>query len=85
MSYGLNITRTATKQFRKLDPVIQANVAIAIISLGGKPFPSGAKRLKNGGKDCRIRVGDYRILYELDDIERTVIVWRIAHRREAYR
>ena len=85
MSYSVKITRTATKQFRKLTSPYQGNIAIAIISLGSKPSPAGAKKLTNSVNDWRIRIGDYRVLYEIDDVERQVIIWDIAHRREAYR
>jgi mRNA-degrading endonuclease RelE of RelBE toxin-antitoxin system len=46
--------------------------------------PPGCKKLKGGDNEWRIRVGDYRIVYEIDDRARTVDVTRIAHRREAY-
>jgi mRNA interferase RelE/StbE len=48
------------------------------------PRPSGCKKLKGGDNEWRIRVGDYRIVYEIDDAARTVDVTRIAHRREVY-
>ena len=84
MSYAVKITRTAIKQFRKLAPPYQGNIAIAIISLGNKPSPVAARKLANSSNDWRIRVGDYRVLYEIDEVERQVTIWRIAHRREAY-
>jgi mRNA interferase RelE/StbE len=46
--------------------------------------PPGCKKLKGGDKEWRIRVGDYRIVYVIDDTARTVDVTRIAHRREVY-
>lgn len=42
-------------------------------------------KLAGKSHDWRVRVGDYRILYEVDDEERSVVIWRIAHRREVYR
>jgi len=52
--------------------------------LADEPRPVGAVRLA-GRDDYRIRVGDYRIVYAVDDAERLVLVSRIAHRREVYR
>ncbi|MDO8446785.1 MAG: type II toxin-antitoxin system RelE/ParE family toxin [Deltaproteobacteria bacterium] len=47
--------------------------------------PRNSKKLSGGGSKWRIRVGDYKILYELDDAQRIVKVYRVAHRREVYR
>jgi mRNA interferase RelE/StbE len=52
--------------------------------LATAPRPSGCERLKGGDKEWRIRVGDYRIIYEINDTAKTVDVTRIAHRREVY-
>jgi mRNA interferase RelE/StbE len=49
------------------------------------PRPPGVVKLRNVENEWRIRVGDYRIIYEIDEDEQLVIVLRIAHRREAYR
>ena len=56
----------------------------AIDALAADPRPHGAEKLA-GRDDFRIRVGDYRIVYAVDDTERLVLVARIAHRREVYR
>jgi mRNA interferase RelE/StbE len=56
----------------------------AIDGLADDPRPEGAVKLA-GRNDFRIRVGDYRIVYAIDDDERLVIIARIAHRREVYR
>ena len=52
--------------------------------LATSPRRPGCKKLKGGDHEWRIRVGDYRIVYEIDDKARTVDVTRIAHRREVY-
>jgi mRNA interferase RelE/StbE len=52
--------------------------------LASTPRPPGCKKLKGGDDEWRIRVGDYRIVYEIDDTARAVDVTRIAHRREVY-
>jgi mRNA interferase RelE/StbE len=52
--------------------------------LASVPRPPGCKKLKGGDKQWRIRVGNYRIVYEVDDVAKTVDVTRIAHRREVY-
>jgi hypothetical protein len=55
-----------------------------IESLAASRRPPGCKKLKGGDNEWRIRVGDYRIVYEIDDTAKAVDVTRIAHRREAY-
>jgi mRNA interferase RelE/StbE len=52
--------------------------------LASAPRPPGCKKLKGGDNEWRIRVGDYRIVYEIDDTARTVDVTRIGHCRDVY-
>ncbi len=56
-----------------------------ILGLYEEPRPHNSKKLSGGGSRRRIRAGDYRILYEIDDESRLVKVYRVAHRREVYR
>ena len=60
------------------------SVQLAIDALAANPRPVGCVKLA-GRDDYRIRVGDYRVVYAVDDDERLVLVARIAHRREVYR
>jgi mRNA interferase RelE/StbE len=56
------------------------------LALAQNPRPPGCRKLHGSGHDdYRIRVGDYRILYEVDDTAPTVRIMRVRHRREAYR
>jgi mRNA interferase RelE/StbE len=64
------------KQFARIDR--------KIIALADDPRPAACKKLK-GHKDCwRIRIGDFRVIYIIDDSTKTVTITRIAHRREVY-
>lgn len=63
---------------------MRARVRDSIDALAVEPRPSGVIKLA-GRDDFRIRVGDYRIVYAVDDAERIVLVARIAHRRDVYR
>jgi len=56
-----------------------------ILGLYKEPRPHNARKLIGGGSQWRIRVGSYRILYEIDDSKKLVKIYRIAHRREVYR
>lgn len=84
MSYEIFITRIAIKQIAKINkkdiPILRNRIA----SLGKNPRPVGYIKLK--GEDAyRIRVGDYRVIYEIDDEKIIVTVVTIGHRREAFR
>jgi len=57
---------------------------VALTASSEKARPPGCKKLKGGDKEWRIRIGDYRAVYEIDDMARTVDVTRIAHRRDVY-
>ena len=84
MSYAVSITRTATKELRALPDHVIQRVHERILSLAEEPVPRGAKKLK-GRRDYRIRVGDYRIIYEVFHESKTIEISVIRHRSSAYR
>ena len=84
MPYQLKITRSALKELKGLPEGIRQRIRQAIHALADEPRPRGCKKLK-GQTDYRIRVGDYRVLYEIDDDAQIVVVWRVGHRRDVYR
>ena len=83
--YVVFVERGAEKDLRKLPPHLSAKVRNALLDLRSHPRPLGVHKLVGSRHDWRIRIGDYRILYEIDDHERMVKVYRIKHRREVYR
>lgn len=85
MNYHVTVTPTAAKEFRGLDVKQQRRIGDALKRLAENPRPSGAKKLTGSKSDWRVRVGDYHILYNVDDTAAHITVWRIAHRREVYR
>jgi mRNA interferase RelE/StbE len=74
----------AARAYRRLHPPLRDRVREAIDGLAVDPRPRGAQRLA-GSDDYRVRVGDYGVVYAVDDVERLVLVARIAHRRDVYR
>ena len=84
-SYQVRIRRSAEKDLRKLTPTTTRRVWAKIRSLRREPLPSASERLAGSTNEYRLRVGAYRILYEVDREGESVDVFRIAHRREAYR
>ncbi len=83
-SYRVALAASAEKELRELPSKLAARVVSRLEHLADVPRPSGCKKLKGGDCEWRIRVGDYRIVYEIDDAAKTVDVTRIAHRREVY-
>ena len=82
--YRLEISHIAHKQIESLPLRLAQRINEAIAQLANKPRPDVAKKLM-GIEGYRIRVGDYRILYRVNDESRLITVYRVKHRREAYR
>ena len=83
--YRVLLERAAEKDLRKLPPNIHDRIIAAIRGLAANPRPPGCRKLVGSKNDWRIRVGDYRVLYEIADAIRVVRVNRVRHRRDAYR
>jgi mRNA interferase RelE/StbE len=74
----------AQRQLAKLPRNVGERIARAIDALSDQPRPSGCKKLAGPDDLWRIRVGDYRIVYQIDDDRLVVLVTTIGHRREVY-
>lgn len=83
--YTIEIRPHAERDFRKLAQPVQRRIAAAIDALATTPRPASAEKLSGGNDYYRIRMGDYRILYEVDDADLVILVIRIGHRREVDR
>jgi len=85
MPYAVEFSPSASREFRKLAREIQRRLRPRIDSLADDPRPPGSKKLKGGDELWRIRVSDYRVVYEVKDKILVILVVRVAHRREVYR
>lgn len=83
-SYAVYTTSRADRQLEKLPDNERSRVLAAIMDLGDEPYPYGYRKLQ-GRDGYRIREGDYRILYLVDEQGQEITVHRIGHRREVYR
>ena len=82
--YVVTLSPAAQRQLDRLDRPIRLRILAHLRSLADNARPSGAMKLE--GQDAyRIRVGDYRIVYTIEDGARIIWVIRVAHRREVYR
>jgi mRNA interferase RelE/StbE len=84
MSYEIKLTTRAEKQFLKLSVSIQKRIAEKIDALAINPYPQGSKKL-SGLDAYRIRIGDYRVIYQIHDDILLITIIKIGHRREVYR
>jgi mRNA interferase RelE/StbE len=84
VNYSLFILPRARRELAALPKKDFEKVKAAILALAGNPRPSNCSKL-TGRNGWRIRVGDYRVIYEIDDPNRTVTVLNVGHRREIYR
>ncbi len=84
-TYRVLLERAAEKDLARLSSAIHDRVIVAIQALARNPRPSGCRKLAAGQNNWRIRVGDYRVVYEIADEIRVVRVNRVRHRREVYR
>jgi mRNA interferase RelE/StbE len=84
MSYRVILSRSARKQLERLSGETETRILAKLAELESAPRPSGCIKLTN--RDAwRVRVGDYRVIYEIHDRVLQIIVITIGHRREVYR
>ena len=83
--YRILLERAVEKDLTRLSSEIHGRVISAIRGLATIPRPPGCRKLAWSKNDWRIRVGDYRVIYEIADEIRVVRVNRVRHRREVYR
>lgn len=82
--YSIEFKQTAMKELAGLNPSIGRRIKEKIDALADNPRPSGAKKLKGRSAAWRVRVGDYRVIYEIRDAVLVVIVLRTAKRSDVY-
>lgn len=85
MKYKIKLSRTAEKDLEKLPQNILKQIDKALIKLSSNPRPQNAKKLKGLDNLYRLRVGDYRIVYIVEDNILIVLLVRVLHRNEVYK
>ena len=84
-NYAVVFTRSARKELEQFDQSLINRILMKIETLSEDPRPNDCRKLRGKEKLWRLRVGDYRIIYSNDDMERTVDIFSIRYRRDAYR
>ena len=85
MRYRVEFARPAARQFEDLPEEVQLRLRPRIDSLAGNPRPQGVQKLASEEELYRLRVGDYRIIYQIQDKVLLVLVVKVGHRKEVYR
>jgi mRNA interferase RelE/StbE len=83
MPYAVGVTRRANKELARLPAQMQERIDAALDALAADPRPPGTRKLTSGA--YRVHVGDYRVLFDVDDDAQTINILRVGHRREVYK
>jgi len=84
MTYKINFARSTKKDFKRINRQDAIRIVTAISLLADNPRPRGVKKMS--GQDAwRIRVGEYRVVYDIHDNVITILILKIAHRKDVYR
>ena len=83
--YEVHLERAAENDLKRLTTSTFHRIIPQIRALAENPRPLGCRKLTGSKNDWRIRIGDYRVLYEIDEKAKAVRIMRVRHRREVYR
>ena len=84
MPYRVFIERNAEKNFKKTPKKIKKKIIAVAIGLKNNPKPLSVRKISDSENYYRIRIGDYRIIYEIDEKRKKINIFRIRHRKGAY-
>jgi mRNA interferase RelE/StbE len=84
-AYDVQFAASAARSFRKLEPAVQRRLARAIDALSTNPRPHGPVKLTDEDDLFRLRVGEYRVVYKIQDRQLIVLIVAVGHRRDIYR
>ena len=83
--FEIEYTKAARKDLRKLDHEPRERIAAAVENLSSDPHPSGSRKMIGAEALFRIRVGDYRVIYEVRNDVLTIFIIKVGHRKDIYR
>jgi mRNA interferase RelE/StbE len=83
--YQLEVKKRAIKELEKLRPDIGKKLLASIGSLASNPKPRQSHKLSGSTDSYRLRVGNYRVLYQIDNNAKIITIYQVGHRREIYR
>ncbi len=83
--YGIMLQKPVLKQMRSVPPVVLRHIGERIAALANDPIPTQAEPIQGYKGHFRIRIGSYRVIYEVTHTIRIITIVRIAHRKDVYR
>jgi mRNA interferase RelE/StbE len=83
--YAVTFARSARRELEKIDRPMARRILAKIEELSAEPRPAGCQKLRGESGLWRLRVGDYRVVYGVDDSRGLVDIVAVGHRREVYR
>lgn len=83
--YKVEWKSSAERELKGIDRLVIPKIIEAVDMLTQNPFPSQSRKLLGVEASYRLRVGDYRVIYQVDTSEKTVVIFHVRHRKEAYR
>jgi mRNA interferase RelE/StbE len=83
--YRVELRPAALRALRKLEPAIRRRIGSTIDQLAHAPRPPGVEKLQGQEDRYRVRVGEYRVIYQIEDRVLLILVVRVGHRRNVYR
>lgn len=85
VEYRINVSATAERQLRKLQPADRSRLIVVIQNLANNPRPRGCRKLRGYDDVYRVREGAFRIIYSIEDDRLLVLLLKIGHRKDVYR
>ncbi len=82
--YEIVVSKSAAKELSRLAKSVNNRIIRAILKLQQEPRPQGARKLRGSAATWRIRIGDYRVVYVIDDALRQIDIRKIGHRKDVY-
>ena len=83
--YKLRWKKSAAKEIQSVEPAHRHRIITAVEALSAQPLPDGVRKLQGTSHTFRIRVGDYRVIYTIQNDEKLLTVLRVRHRRDVYK
>ena len=83
--YRVELKRTAARELEDLEPSLARRLLASLQALTSEPRPRQSRKLTGSESSYRLRIGAYRVLYQIDERQRLVVVYAVGHRREIYR
>ena len=85
MAYSVKLKKSVEREIRKIPEKYIRRIIDALDTLEEEPRPKQSRKLKDTERTYRLRVGDYRIIYQIDDEYKEIVVFHIRQRKDVYR